>query len=181
MQYARDVEIKWKMTLNHLLHSVYKWMDHTCSLEKGWLLFRCAVIEVFINAPPHYCVVSQSVLFVNKSPSLVHLPLKKVSSFFNMCWLNYFLVDVCFMVTKLPRPMHSVLVVLISTKINLSVSMTLFHYTTWWLHCMKSRIASIATPIAKGFFVHRQFIVLHGPQKNYYWPNMVSLPTNQTK
>jgi len=112
---------------------------------------RCTVIEVFISASGSSSTsVSQSVLFVNKSPSLVHLPLKKVSSFFNMFWL----LDVCFMVTVLPHTMHSVLVVLISTKINLSVSMTLFQYTTWWLHCMKSWIACIATPIAKGFFVH---------------------------
>jgi len=51
MQNARDVEIKkprGRRPSNHLLHSVYKWMDHTidiiyyvpiydhtCSLEKG--------------------------------------------------------------------------------------------------------------------------------------------------
>jgi len=111
---------------------------------------RCAVIEVFISTSGSSSIlVSQSVLFVNKSPSLVHLPLKKVSSFFNMYWL----LDICFMVTVLPRTMHSVLVVLISTKINLSVSMILVHYTTWW-QWMKSWIACIATPIAKGFFVH---------------------------
>jgi len=115
-----------------------------------------------VGPPPYYCVVSRSVLFVNKSPNLVHLPLKKVSSFFNMCWLNYFLVDVCFMVTVLPRTMHCVLVVLIPTKISVYDIVTLCHIITWWLYCMKSWIA---TPIAKGFFVHRLLTVLHGPQK----------------
>jgi len=95
MQHTRDVEIKKprgrRPSTTILISFINGWIIHT-AWRKDDNYLDAQYSSVLVGPPLHYCVVSQSVLFVNKSPSLVHLPLKILSSFFNMCWLNYMFV-----------------------------------------------------------------------------------------